>query len=233
MVPTDFISIKEIAGQLYSENWLSDLPFEQIANDTIELIRIIGCPACFEEKEAELDIHDWKALLPCDFYKLTQAILLSQNKMYFNTYKEATDTFSLEGSDNNRDLQYKIQGRIFWSTMKECCTRISYTAVKTDDEGFPMIADNAQFIRALKTYIKWNYAKQKFYEDPTNGNKAIKDDLETEYYMYAAQAQNSLIAPDLGLMESISAMMNSILARPIDFYNTFRDSNKHHTYKVH
>lgn len=233
MIPTEFISIREIAGQLYGENWLQDLSFEQIANDTIELIRVVGCPACFEDKEEEIDVHNWKALLPCDFYKIKQAILLSPDKRRFSTYKETFDTFSLEGSEPGRDLQYYIKNRIFWSSAKEGCVRIAYHAIKSDEEGFPMIADNAKFTRALKTYIKWNYAKSKFYEDPTAGNKAIKDDLETEYYMYVAQAENSLRMPDVGLMEGIAAMMNSILARPIDFYNTFRDSNKYHTYKVH
>lgn len=233
MIPTEFISIKDIAGQLYSEQWLQDLSFEQIANDTLELIRIVGCPALFEDKEADIELHDWKALLPCDFYRIIQARHLSPDCKFFETYKETLDTFSLENSHCGRDLQYKIKNRVFWSTRKEGIVHLAYTALKTDEDGFPMIADNAQFIRALKAYIKWNFAKQRFYEDPNNGNAAIKNDLEMEYNTYVAQAQNSLIAPDLGLMESLSAMMNSILARPQDFYNNFRDSNKHHTYRIH
>ena len=226
----EFVSINNIANDLYSHPLLKDLPFERIVMDTLELIQIVGCPNVFETKEVDLDVHDWKTLLPCDYYQINQLILLEPNNG-FRVFKQSTDTFSLEGSEARRDLQYKIQGRILYTTKKECCVRMSYESIKLDEDGFPMIINNASFIRALKSYIKMNWFTVLFESSQLRAD--ILQNAQQEYYANVAQAQNDLIMPDLAQMENISRIMNDAMTRQYEFHNTFRDLNKSHKIRIH
>ena len=54
---------------------MRDLPIENAIRDTIELTEILGCPYLFQQREAVLDVKDWRAELPCDFVDVVQLML--------------------------------------------------------------------------------------------------------------------------------------------------------------
>jgi len=49
---------------------------------------------------------------------------------------------------------YKLQGNCIFTSIKEGTIEIAYRAIAVDEEGYPLIPDNAAFIRALELYIK-------------------------------------------------------------------------------
>lgn len=278
----DFVTIGNIAAEIYSHPMMRDLPFERIVGDTIELMHITGCPNLFEQKEEDIEIHNWRAMLPCDFVAINQLMLLEENNCMkpkeeeidcsekesnekeeteeskedntrpiiikffagnaigentrysnkgFKIFKESTDTFSVEGSPAGRDLVYKIQGRVLYTSTKEAKVRISYKAIKLDEEGNPMILNETTYLRALKSYIKMNWFTILFDMGTIRGD--VLANAQQEYYFNIAQAENRMKMPDMAEMENISRIMNDQLNRPLEFFNTFRDLNKQHNYKVH
>ena len=227
----EFTSIKDIASEIYSHPLMRDLPFERIIRDTLELIQITGSPNLFETKEEVLHVAKWRAALPCDYYQIHQLILETPNKSHIRAFKASTGTFGPVGDRQGSDLVYKIQGNILYTSIEEGDVRISYEAIKLDDDGYPMIVNNASFLRALKSYIKMNWFTILFDSGLIRGD--VLQNAQQEYGVNIAQAQNSLIMPDLDHMESISRIMNDAFNRQFEHNNGFRDINKSHILRTH
>ena len=67
-----YISIKEVLDNLLDNPLLQNLTLERVVNYTVDFIRKVGMPKLYIEKTAKLEIKDYRALLPCDFYKVIQ-----------------------------------------------------------------------------------------------------------------------------------------------------------------
>lgn len=227
----EFTSIKDIASDVYSHPLMRDLPFERIIRDTLELIQITGCPNLFEDKEAILELDKYRAVLPCDYYDMNQVVLETPDNNGTHAFKYSTATFSPVGSRMGSDLVYKIQGNIIYTSVKEGPIRISYKAIKLDDEGYPQIVNNASFKRALVSYIKKNWFTILFDAGHIRGD--ILQNAQNDYDFNISQAQNSLIMPTLDQMESLARIYNDLLIRQYEHNGTFNDINKSHTLRVH
>lgn len=225
----NYISIKDIAGELYSHPLMRDLSYEKIIRDTIELIQITGCPNLFEEKIANLKIENHKTLLPCDYYKITQLCLSSNSSKdkLGKAFVSSTDTYTPKGES----LTYKIQGSILQTSIKEGEAVLSYIAIKLDDEGFPMIANDAAFIRALKSYIKMNWFTVLFESSQIRAD--ILENAQREYYANIATAQNSLMMPSINEMEVISRILNTSVIKSNEHSRHFKNLSNINILKVH
>lgn len=107
----------------------------------------------FEKKVTQepIKVSNHKGLLPCNIYDITQVRYWDTNSYL----KYASDTFHL--STNRRkavDGTFMTQGDYIITSKKDCELEMSYIAIKTDDDGFPMIPENSVFYRALQAYIK-------------------------------------------------------------------------------
>ena len=67
-----YISIKEVLDNLLDNPLLQDLTLERVVNYTVDFIRKVGMPKVYIEKTANLEITEYRALLPCDFHKMMQ-----------------------------------------------------------------------------------------------------------------------------------------------------------------
>ena len=68
----DTISLQEIIGDIKQSELLKSLSDETIMDWAIEFHRILGLAETFEEKIAVLEIEDYRAALPDDFYEVIQ-----------------------------------------------------------------------------------------------------------------------------------------------------------------
>lgn len=149
---TKYISIKVIMDKLLRHPMLQGLSLEAAIDYAVDFMRIVGCPAIFTEKTEVIPIECYKGLLPCDFYDIIQ--VRGNNSVY----RHSTDSFHMSNNkqhaQHSRDLTYKIQGDYIFTSLKEGEIEIAYTAIETDEDGFPIIPDNSKFTRALEAYIK-------------------------------------------------------------------------------
>ena len=226
----DFITINDIASSVYDHPLLRDVSFERIVRETQSFIKIVGMPTVFENKQADVEIKKWRGLLPCDYYQMNQ-VVYRQGDGHCTAFRASTDTFTPEGTPANSDYTYKIQGNIIYTTLPEGTITLNYQAIKVDDNGFPMIVNNETFIRALVSYIKYQIFTEYF--DSSKIPQAVMEKAEKDYYAHVAQAQNSLIMPDIDHMESISRIINDMFTRQREHSNMFKDMSKLHTLKTH
>ena len=146
----NYISLKVVADKTLRHPMMAGISFEAIIDYAIDFMRIVQCAGFFEERCEEIEIKDYKGLLPDDFYEMNQVRLSTTN----NTFRYATDSFHMSNIKSGIDLTYKIQGGYIITSIKEGTIELSYQAILLDEEGFPLIPDNSKFTRALEAYIK-------------------------------------------------------------------------------
>ena len=161
-------------------------------------------PKLFEQKQVTLDIVDYRSMLPCDFLNEIQ-VRDSRSKAIM---RKTASSFDIT-QDKSIDIQYKIQGNIIFSSIKEHQIDLSYTLIPTDDEGYPLLLDNAKFIRALESYIKLKWFTILF--DLGKITQQAYQNAKSDYSFHVGQAQTDLIRPTVDQMEAISNMWNKLL----------------------
>ncbi len=202
-----YISIKEVLDDLLDNPLLKDLTLERTINYTVNFIRIVGRPKAFVNKVTELNIEDYRALLPCDYINMIQVKDAKTN----NVYRYTTDTFHLSNKDTSNDLTYKIQGQVIYTSNKQGTIEISYNAIPIDCDGYPMIIDNGSFKEALESYITKKRYRILFDTGQLNAN--VYNNICQEYSWLVGQAQSNLIMPSIDEMQSITNMWNTLIPR--------------------
>ena len=209
-------NIKGIMDRLMRHPLMEDIPFETVIDYAVDFIRIVGTPASFEEKTAEIPINNYRGVLPCDFYEMIQVRIAAPGGPAF---RYSTDSFHMSRHKHHypdshfRDLTYKLQGNcIFVSPIKDGKVEIAYKAMAMDDEGYPLIPDNSSYAKALELYIKKEWFGIQF--DLGKINAQVMNKAEQDYSFAVGQCSTDMIRPTIDQMESITAMWNTLIDRP-------------------
>lgn len=223
-----YISIKQVLDNILDHPMLKDLSFERALNHTIHFIRIVGCPRIFEEKVDEVDIKDYRGLLPCDFNNIIQVRIKNSNRVF--TY--STDSFHMSSNkDITTALTYKVQGNVIYTSIKEGTIEVAYNAFAVDDEGYPLIPDNSFFIRALELYIKKQYFTILFDQEKINVN--VYQNVCQEYAWAVGQAQVDLVRLNIDQMQSLTNMLNTLVPRVSEHSKGFATLGSKEQWRVH
>ena len=217
----NYTNIRLITDKLKRHPLLEDLPFETIVDYTVDFIRIVGMPDVFLEKTKELDVIDYRAQLPCDYYSMIQVRLVTKDNNVSKALRYSTDSFHM--SSNKKDnysygFTYKLQGNCIITSIPKCKIELAYRALPIDDEGYPLIPDNSSYSRALELYIKLQYFTILF--DMGKIQPAVLNNTQQQYAWAVGQAQTDLVRPSLDEMEAISNMWNKLLPDSTDDHNT-------------
>ena len=205
-----YISIKEVLDNLLDNPLLQNLTLERVVNYTVDFIRKVGMPKLYIEKTAKLEIKDYRALLPCDFYKVIQVRACKNG--YNQTFRSSTDNFHFaEDKGCSYDLTYKLQGQVIYTSIKEGTIELSYQAIPVDSDGYPMVADNSSFREALELYITKKRYKVLFDTGKIKGD--VYNTTCQDYAWAVGQAQTSLIMPTIDELESITNSWNTLIPR--------------------
>lgn len=204
------ISIKEVLDNLLDNPLLQDLTLERVVNYTVDFIRKVGMPKVYIEKTANLEIKEYRALLPCDFHKMIQVRVFREG--YSQVFRSSTDSFHLsKDKGDSHDLTYKLQGQAIYTSMKNGTIEIVYQAIPVDCDGYPMILDNSSFREALELYITKKRYKVLFDVGKIRGD--VYSSTCQDYAFAVGQAQTSLIMPTIDEMESITNSWNTLISR--------------------
>lgn len=144
-----YTSINVLIDRVLRHPLMSNIPKETIVDHTIDFMRIVGASFLFEEKVSVFKLDNYRVVLPCDLVKVN-SVRGAKDKA---NYDYSTSSYHL--SNHKEGIrEYKIQGNILYSSKKDEEIEVSYSAIKTDEEGLPLIPDNSSFLRAAEAYIK-------------------------------------------------------------------------------
>ena len=193
-------NIRRIADRIKRHKMTKDIPFEAIIEHTVDFLELLGCPALYDEKTATVEIRNWRGALPCDFHEMHQVrIAPTQGREYWRkfigaspVFRASTDSFHMSEfkPDMPLDLTYMIQNQVIFTSTKDMDIEIAYEAFAVDEEGYPLLPDNASFLRGLEAYIKMKWFEDKF--DEGTISQAVMDRTDREYAWAVGDAEQEL-----------------------------------------
>lgn len=209
-----YITVQELLGELTDHPMLRDLTLERVIAYSVEFCRKWGTNVLFEEKIVTLKADEYRVVLPCDFYEL---VGIRDHCSQIN-YRHSNDVFHYMPDEayktkitlvNHEMLTYKLNGNVIFLSTKDNEVDVVYQAIASDDEGYPLIYDDATYIQALKDYIK----KQRFIIlcDLGKIDKDTRENAKQEYAFSAKVLRNhmAMITPDK--VESMANILNNMI----------------------
>lgn len=215
------ISINYVIRKVVKDLGLDDK--ELYIDDFVEWIgeglQYIGSYYQYCERYETIDIIDYKGELPCDFYAMI--------RIHDNTDGKA-DSFNknLIGATNKQSSlnqhtfrDYNIQGNVFTAAFKTGKLNIQYLGIPLDEEGFPMIPDNVNYLDALM----WKCAYQLSLKGYTFKNPQLNDLNYTSarWGRYCIQARANMNMPDGDALERWKNIMIRFKPDLNQYYNNF------------
>jgi len=230
MITGNNVSIGNILWKVLKQPIVQDLKYEDAAEYAIEYLRLIGAPLSFEDKVTNppLKLNNYKVALPNNLISIkgvrysidecTPGVAMRYaSNIYHTDIENDRDCIS-----NYKECTYITQSNILTSSIKDGWVTVSYTALATDEFGYPMIPDNESFKVALEYYIihrtlegLWSMGKI---------TDKVFQYYEQKRHYYSAQATNSMTIKNMDQMET---MFNAINRMIIDvnpqetFYKNF------------
>ena len=118
------------------------------------------------------------------------------------------------------ELSFKTQGRVIYTSFPNGEVEVRYKAIPVDEDGFPLIIDNENYLAALEAYIKVQVFTIKY--DTGKINAGILQNAQQDYAWRAGELQDEFTVPSMSEMETYTRMYNTALMSMRHFDNGFK-----------
>lgn len=210
----NYTSIEEVLDRVLRHPLLQEMTYEAGIQYTIDFLRTVGFPQTYIEKQACVEIKEYRAELPKD---LIQILQVKNTKS--NIYLKSMSSSVYDTNKNNNT--YKTQGNIIYTSFKEGNIEIFYKAIPIDEYEIPLIPDHPVFLKALELYIKKEWFTVLF--DLGKIHQNILQNTQQEYAFKVAQCTNMFIIPSVSEMKTITNMLQQTLNTNKHFSNGFKN----------
>lgn len=206
------VSVGNILWKVLKQPIVQDLKYEDAAEYAIEYLRLIGAPLSFEDKVERIKLNNYKATLPSNLINL-KGIQYSDCECDGGiAMRYASDIYHTDINDcepGGQEYTYITQSNVITTSMKDGWINISYSALATDEFGYPLIPDNESFKVALEYYIihrtlegLWSMGKI---------TDKVFQYYEQKRHYYSAQATNSMTIKNMDQMETMFNAINRMI----------------------
>lgn len=226
----EYINIKEILSRVLRHPLLQDFTLEQAIQYCIDFIGIFGFPEMYEDKEADVEICDYRGELPCDLISIDMVKECRTDV----PLRKMTGMFNPGGKYYNHlrhEPQYKTQNRVIITSFPEGTVHIAYKAIPVDDEGLPLLINDSKYLKTLELYIKSQLFCILF--DEGKINEKVLFHAEQDYAWAAGQLAEAFKTPSMSEMESITNMLNQIFVRDNEFVHRFERLGNKEVRRIH
>lgn len=203
-----FISSKAVIEKVYRDRQFTEDGNWAVWIEWIgEAIELIGCFNAFQILEEEIQVKNYRASLPCNFYELIDLSFCGTPLQYL------TGSFDYSHSDrgfsNSFVAGYTMNAGYLNFNFKEGKVQMAYKGIPVDEDGFPMIPDHASVREACYRYIIWKMNEPK--ADTGQISEAVFTRMERQWIWYCGQAGSAIKMPDLRQMAQIGKMYQSLV----------------------
>ena len=220
-----FTSIQRVLDNLKDDEIMQNLTLEQVVRHTIRFMEKFGYPKFYEDKQMDVEIHEFRGLLPCDLISIIQV----KDGLSGLCLRSMTDNFMPEepipeGGTFRHSIpfehSFKTQGRVIYTSFPEGKVTLAYKATKVDDDGFPMLIDNEVYLDALEAYITLKVYTAKFRAGKIAAG--ILQEVQQSYAVAAKLLETEFTTPSYSEAESMTRYFNSLIPRVREFDRGFR-----------
>lgn len=229
------ISLKTILWKVLRNPLAADLTYEEAAEHAIEAIRLIGAPLMYEDRLSDplLEIVDNKAALPDNLLNIRGVRIINNLDNFDNgaiALRYATDIYhNVEGcktadTEYPYEYTYTVQKGVIFTSIPEGYVQISYKALATDEDGYPLIPDNQKVLLALEYYILFRYLEPLWIIGKITDKAFQYVDQKKCFYMGGADTSMKLQGPDQ--LESIMNSINRLIVNKNAFKSFYKGSGE-------
>ena len=224
----NYVSVKKVIAKVFSDLDLEEKTHR--ISDMIEwageaLKKIGAFPAMITRSTGKEDlplllVSNYQAKLPADLYTINQVAYSVKSTGPYYPMRYATGSYSsnhpTKGTvttttqntpDSEKDTMfsldysYIIVGGYVKTNIKDGYLLISYQAIPTDTDKYPMIPDDESFFEAIYWYINMKLT----YPEWKNGHvrDAVYYDAKSSWNYYRKQAYGNAMMPNPDQLESI------------------------------
>ena len=214
----DYINIRELLSRVLRHKLLQEFTLERAIQETIDFIGIFGFPELYTDKEADVDICDYRGQLPCDLVSIDMVKDCETGV----ALRSMTSAFNPGGKYYHHlqhEPQFKVQNRVIVVTFPKGVVRIAYKAIPIDEEGMPLLINNPKYLKTLELYVKCQLFTDLF--DEGKINQQVLQHTEQEYAWAAGQLSEEFKTPSVAETQSITNMLNRIIMSNGEFYTGF------------
>ena len=118
------------------------------------------------------------------------------------------------------ELAFKTQERVIFTSFPEGCVEVAYKAIPVDENGFPLLIDNENYLAALEAYIKKQVFIVKF--DTGKISAGVLQNAKQDYAWAAGQLRDEMVIPSISEMEAITRAYNTLIPQVRRFDDGFK-----------
>lgn len=256
MIISKFSSSKEIVENVYRDNgYQTELPWVDLQYWIYEALELLQSSQQYIPKVAgvnnfpALEIENYKAVLPCDFHKLSWILVngcpatLQEGATLQLLDGDCCDNFttsianeaifkdgfgnifssglgSISAIGSCKDITFTLNNNYLTLSVKEGTVCMGYLAFSLDSEGFPLIPDDNKYKIAITKYL----TKKLDYIEWRKGNlpKEVYDNSEEQCNWAMGSASNNVKTPDVHQMEAIKNSLLRLMPRNTQYKSLFR-----------
>jgi hypothetical protein len=206
------VSIGNILWKVLKQPIVQDLKYEDAAEYAVEYLRLIGASLSFEDKVNRIKLNSYKAPLPSNIINIRGVAYSDCECDGGIAMRYASDIYhtSINGCElGGQEYTYITQNNVITTSMKDGWINISYSAISTDEFGYPLIPDNESFKVGLEYYIihrtlegLWSMGKI---------TDKVFQYYEQKRHYYSAQATNSMTIKNMDQMETMFNALNRMI----------------------
>lgn len=234
-----YTTVHRVLEDLMEHPMLQNITLEQVVKYVLKFISRHGFSKFYQDKVEDVEIHDFRGMLPCDLISIIQVKDLKTDICL----RSMTDTFPPpDGKKGNctdpmnnmkhhtpyipprrehiEEPSFKTQGQIIYTSFPEGIVSIAYKSTPVDEDGFPLLIDNDTYLDALEGYIKMRVFEIKF--DQQKIPAGVFQNAQQQYYASSKLLQSEFNTPSLSEMESISRMWNTMIPKVREFDKAFK-----------
>ena len=121
----------------------------------------------------------------------------------------------------DNEMSFKTQGRVIYTSFPEGVVEIAYKSIPVDEDGYPLIIDDENYIAALEAYIKVRVFTVKF--ETGKITAPVLQNAQSDYAWLSAQLMDTFTIPSLSEMEAISRSLLTLIPNMKSFDRGFKD----------
>lgn len=242
-----YTNIRRVLDNLHEHPLLSDVTLEQAVRYTIRFITFHAYTRMFQDKIETVEIHDFRGLLPCDLISIIQVkdvhsgiclkamtdnfpkaleppVPHGHPKDLLNNVRHPrniSEEYIPDAHIHYEEPSFKTQGRVIFTSFPEGCIEIAYKSIPVDEDGFPLLIDDENYLAALEAFIKMQVFTIKFDTGKINAN--VLQNVQQEYAWRSARLGSAYKTPSVSEAESLSRLWTTMILPMRHFDNGFKD----------
>lgn len=226
------VSLKEILWKV--TRIAPEITYEDAAEYAIEAIRLVGAPLSYQNKVTKhIEVINNKAAMPDYNYVEIRGIRkiedIENYEYKWATLTHATDIYHgsedcvIKDNDSPSEYTYTIRDGVIQTSFTNGYIQVSYKALMTDDEGYPLIHDNQKNKFAIEFFILWRHMFPLYLAGKIT-DKAFHT-IEQQKLFYMGAANTSMALQGIDHLESTMNTINRLIIRTEAHKHAFKEDS--------